>query len=125
MNLNQVTVPSLDVEKSVGFYEQLGLVAIVKALPRYARFLCPTGDATFSVHLVEKVTFGEGVSIYFEIENLDEEVQRLQEQGVKFDQLPKDEPWLWREAKLKDPDRNQLILYYAGENRVNPPWRIR
>ena len=28
------------------------------------------------------------------------------------------------EVRLKDPVNNQLILYFAGENRLNPPWRI-
>jgi len=34
-------------------------------------------------------------------------------------------PWLWREAWLYDVDGNKLILYSAGENRLNPPWRMR
>ena len=38
--------------------------------------------------------------------------------------MPSDKRWLWREVRLKDPDNNQLILYFAGENRLNPPWRI-
>ncbi|MEM7380928.1 MAG: VOC family protein, partial [Bacteroidota bacterium] len=40
------------------------------------------------------------------------------------EELPRDQSWLWREARLKDPDGNTLILYHAGENRKNPPWRI-
>lgn len=65
-----------------------------------------------------------GVSVYFEYENLDEQVDLLIQQGVQFDMLPKDQNWLWREDRLKDPDDNQLILYFAGVNRLNPPWRI-
>lgn len=42
----------------------------------------------------------------------------------EFDQEPVDQRWLWREARLKDVDGNQLILFYAGKNRLNPPWRI-
>ena len=38
--------------------------------------------------------------------------------------LPTDQPWLWREAYLNDPDGNPLCLYHAGENRLNPPWRL-
>jgi catechol 2,3-dioxygenase-like lactoylglutathione lyase family enzyme len=38
MNLNQITIPSLDLEKSVAFYKTLGLHLIVDALPSYARF---------------------------------------------------------------------------------------
>ena len=124
MNLNQITIPSLAVEKSIAFYTLLGLELIVKALPDYARFVCPNGNASFSVHLVEELPKTRGVHIYFEYEKLDEEVQLLQNKGIAFDELPKDQPWLWREARLKDPDGNQLILYHAGENRLNPPWRI-
>ena len=125
MNLNQITAPTVDLEKAIGFYRKLGLKLIVKSTPRYARFVCPDGNSTFSLHQVENLPKGEGVSIYFECENLDEFVSDLIEQGLKFDLLPTDQVWLWREAKLKDPDGNQLILYFAGENRLNPPWRIK
>lgn len=124
MNLNQVTIPSIDVEKSIAFYEAIGLRIIVKALPHYARFECTNGDATFSIHKVEKLPEGEGVYVYFETQNLDEEVAHLRENGIQFDLLPTDQSWLWREARLKDPDSNQLILYFAGDNRKNPPWRV-
>lgn len=67
---------------------------------------------------------GEGVYVYFEIENLDEYVAELVQKGIAFDELPNDKSWLWREARLKDLDGNQLILYWAGDNRKNPPWRI-
>ena len=125
MNLNQVTVPTLDVGKAVAFYKTLGLELIVHAGDHYARFLCPDGTSTFSVHLVEELAKGEGVYVYFECEDLDKQVADLQKQGISFDHEPQDQPWLWREARLKDPDGNQLILFYAGENRVNPPWRIK
>ena len=124
MNLNQVTVPSIDVEKSIEFYKTIGLHLIVKALPHYARFECKTGEATFSIHQVEKLPDCNGVFVYFETENLNEEVERLVAEGIQFDLLPKDQSWLWREARLKDPDGNQIILYFAGDNRKNPPWRV-
>lgn len=124
MNLNQITVPVLNVEQAIIFYETLGLKLIVKALPHYARFECPTGGATFSLHQVEKLPQGEGIYVYFEIENLDEYVQILVEKGIRFEELPNDKSWLWREAHLNDLDNNRLILYFAGENRLNPPWRM-
>ena len=124
MNLNQITVPSLDLEKSIPFYEKLGLKLIVKALPHYARFECPDGNATFSIHLAENLPIGEGIYVYFECEHLDQYVDELKEKGIHFDQLPADQKWLWREARLKDVDGNQLILFYGGENRLNPPWRV-
>ena len=124
MNLNQVTVPSLDVDTSIVFYQQLGLRLIVHSSPRYARFECVEGDATFSIHLVDELPTGNGVYIYFETSALDLEVKRLISAGIEFEQLPTDQTWRWREARLKDPDRNQLILFNAGENRKDPPWRI-
>jgi catechol 2,3-dioxygenase-like lactoylglutathione lyase family enzyme len=124
MNLNQITVPSTNVERSARFYEKLGLRLIVEAFPHYVRFQCPDGDATFSVHLVEEQPSGEGISVYFEMEQLDNRVDELLEVGVEFDEMPEERPWLWREARLRDPDGNRLILYHAGENRKNPPWRI-
>ncbi len=124
MNLNQITVPSLDLAKAIPFYETLGLKVIVKALPHYARFECPDGHATFSIHLVDQLPVGDGIHVYFECSNLDEHVKALKERGIEFDQDPIHQSWLWREARLKDIDGNQIILYYAGDNRLNPPWRV-
>jgi len=124
MNLNQITVPSLDLEKSIEFYEKLGLKLIVKSLPTYARFQCPAGTSTFSLHQTNEMPKGDGISVYFECKNLDDKVDQLLNEGIEFDLMPTDQTWLWREARLKDLDGNQLILYYAGENRINPPWRI-
>lgn len=66
MNLNQITIPSHNVEKSVEFYKTLGLYLIVDAIPNYVRFECPNGDATFLIHKVDELPKGVGVSIYFE-----------------------------------------------------------
>lgn len=124
MNLNQITIPSLDLGQSVPFYEKLGLQLIVRSLPHYARFVCPDGGSTFSIHQVESLPKGEGIYVYFECNNLDSYVNKLLEKGFQFEELPNDKSWLWREARLKDLDNNQLILYFAGENRLNPPWKI-
>ena len=124
MNLNQITIPSKDLVKAVDFYEKLGLRLIVNALPNYARFICPNGVSTLSLHQTENLPTGAGIWVYFECENLDEHVENLKYRGIVFESEPIDQSWLWREARLKDLDNNQLILFYAGENRVNPPWKI-
>ena len=123
MNLNQVTLPSIDIVRSVAFYRSLGFKHIVDS-GRYARFECPQGESTFSVHLVDSVSPNSGVVVYFEHKELDEWVAQLKTRGLSFEQEPADMSWLWREARLKDPDGNQLCLYYGGENRLNPPWRV-
>ena len=125
MNLNQITIPVIDVERSIRFYETLGLKLIVRSLPHYARFECSEGHATFSLHQVTTLPEGNGIWIYFEVQDLDAYVQTLIQKGIPFEELPDDKPWLWRESRLKDPDDNQIILYFAGDNRRDPPWKIR
>ena len=124
MNLNQVTIPSHDLITAVDFYKRLGLQLIVDSIPRYARFQCPNGDATFSIHHVEQPIQTDGLAVYFECNDLDERFAELQQQGIEFDLEPTDQQWLWREAHLRDPDGNRLILYHAGEYRKHPPWRV-
>ena len=123
MNLNQITISVSNIEQSIRFYQDLGLRLIVESLPNYARFECPEGQSTFSLHQSDAVV-NNGAWIYFEIENLDQKVTELIDKGFVFAEMSNDKPWLWREARIKDPDNNLLILYYAGDNRKNPPWRI-
>ena len=125
MNLNQVTLPAIDLSASVPFYELLGLTLIVDAQPHYARFECPEGDSTFSLHQVAGPIVDTGAAVYFESSELDAEVGRLQASGLQFELLPTDQSWRWREARLRDPAGNLIILFFAGEDRKNPPWRLK
>lgn len=122
MNLNQVTLPVKNMETAAKFYRQLGFTQIVDT-PHYARFECPGQGSTFSLALC-KGEFCNGAVIYFEHEQLDEWVAQLKGRGIQFEQDPQDESYLWREAVLKDPFGNKIKLYWAGENRLNPPWRV-
>ena len=124
MDLNQITIPSKDTEKAVTFYQRLGLQLIVDALPRYARLECPNGNSTFSIHQADDFPSGPGIILYFECDKVDNKVQELIGKGIEIEEMPEDKGWLWREAKIKDPDGHQIILYHAGVNRKNPPWRI-
>lgn len=119
-----MTLPTTDVEAAVAFYRRLGCALIVHS-PHYARFQAPEGDTSFSVHRVEEMPVSPWTVLYFETETLDDTVRRLEAQGLVFDQPPRDEPWLWREARLRDPSGNVICLYRAGVNRLDPPWRVR
>lgn len=124
MNLNQVTLPCTSYDASVAFYRQLGFKQIVASPPRYARFECESG-ATFSLHLSSVAQSpAEGAVIYFEVKNLDATIASLKDKGIQFDSDPVDQSWLWREAYLRDPAGNKLCLYFAGQNRRFPPWRL-
>ncbi|WP_178987723.1 VOC family protein [Winogradskyella schleiferi] len=124
MNLNQITISSLDARSAVSFYKKLGLRLMVDALPRYARLECPDGDCTFSIHQVEDLPINNSVTLYFEVENLSKTVSELQQKGITFNTEILEQSWLWSEIYLNDPDGNTIIIYHAGKNRKNPPWRI-
>ena len=122
MRLNQVTVAVTDMSRAGAFDRELGLIPVVMA-DHYARFVCPDGAATFSIEQTAAVTPGDTV-VYFECDDLDDRVAALKAAGVAFDTEPADQPWLWREARLSDPDGNRLCLFHAGKNRLDPPWRV-
>ena len=122
MNLNQVTLPVTNLNKCVEFYLKMGFTQIVDS-PHYARFSCPEGESTFSLSL-DKDNFNNGTTIYFESKDLNTWVNQLQKRGLKFEQLPTAQSYLWTEAIIKEPSGNKIKLYYAGENRLNPPWQV-
>jgi hydroxymethylpyrimidine/phosphomethylpyrimidine kinase len=118
MRLNQVTVSVTDYDAAVDFYTRLGLVQIVDAPPRYARFETPSGE-TFSIHIADRVA--STTTVYFEVEDVDAFVAGL---DLPLLHPPIDQDWLWREARLADPSGNEICIYRAGDNRRFPPWRI-
>lgn len=122
VNLNQVTLPVKVMDEATMFYLKLGFTQIVDT-PHYARFECPEGNSTFSL-VLETGSFSNSAVIYFEHEKLDQWVADLKSIGIEFYQEPTDQSYLWREAILLDPSGNKIKLYWAGENRLNPPWRV-
>jgi catechol 2,3-dioxygenase-like lactoylglutathione lyase family enzyme len=121
MELNQVTLATTNIYKTKDFYQLLGFSLVVDT-PHYLRFSCPIGNATFSFILEDEVHSSS--TIYFEYEALDEWVDKLVAKGVSFIALPTTHTYLWREALLKDPSGNRIKLYWAGLNRLNPPWKV-
>lgn len=125
MRLNQVTAPALNLDRSIAFYQTLGLKLIVKS-DYYARFEVGDGTDTFSLHITDDASGAtNGPHVYFEVEDLDALVATLKAKGIAFDSDPKDQTWLWREAWLTDPAGVKLCLYFAGKNRRYPPWRLK
>ena len=122
MQLNQVTLPVNNMIEAVKFYRTLGFTQIVDT-PHYARFSCPEGDSTFSLSL-ESEFFENHSVIYFENDDLEQLCQQLIKKGIVFEQQPTEQRYLWKEAILKDPSGNKIKLYKAGENRLNPPWKV-
>jgi len=128
MRLNHVTLIVSSFETSRAFYTALGLLQLVDAPPRYARFQLPEGESTLSIEVIDRPPSFPSAQLFFEFPSasaLDAAVARLKGKGVVFSQEPTDMDYLWREARLADPDGHDLRLYHAGENRLNPPWKLR
>lgn len=125
MKLNHVTLIASDFETSTAFYRALGFIPIVHEPPRYARFRCPDGDETLSIEVTGEAPLPPRAQLFFECADLDNTVAALEARGVVFDRQPTDMSYLWREAWLKDPDGHDIRLYFAGDNRLDPPWKVK
>ncbi|MCH8614964.1 bifunctional hydroxymethylpyrimidine kinase/phosphomethylpyrimidine kinase [Sphingomonas sp. SM33] len=122
--LNQVTLTVNDYAKSVHFYALLGLKQIVDSPEnQYARFET-AGGATLSIQADPEEKISATTAVYLECDDLDVQVERLARSGIPFEHAPRNQPWMWREARLRDPSGNIIFLYKAGEARRFPPWRI-
>jgi hydroxymethylpyrimidine/phosphomethylpyrimidine kinase len=121
MKLNQVTVGATDIPRAIEFYTRLGMTLIVED-GHYARFEMPAGD-TFSVHQADTIS-GATTVVYFEFADVDTAVKDAEARGITFDTQPEDQPWLWREAYLSDPDGNRICFLQESPNRRFPPWRV-
>jgi hydroxymethylpyrimidine/phosphomethylpyrimidine kinase len=124
LRLNQITVTGTDYARSIDFYRRLGLHQIVDSPENgYARFET-AGGVTLSVQIDPDEKIIATTAIYLECDDLDERVEQLARSGISFEHGPRNQPWMWREARLRDPDGNIIFFYKAGESRRFPPWRI-
>lgn len=122
--LNHVLVYCDSVDASVRFYAELIGMRVIKYGPDYARLVSPRTKTTLGLHgrtehpKDRERRRSEDVGLYFEVDDLDARCRRLKRRGVKFTQGPKDMPWGWRHAYLKDPDGHEVSLFTAGPKRL-------
>lgn len=115
-----------DAKRALRFYRDLLGFKAISSMDGYARIRAPRGNSTLGLH-----EYGPGMKrppkgavshrLYFEVRDLDAFCARLKKRGVKFEQMPKDKPWGWRHAYLKDPDGHELSPYFAGRKRLKAP----
>lgn len=128
MFLSHITLLVSDIPRSKAFYQALGLELIVDAA-HYCRFranLDGQGSQTLSIsHSLGPI--GASCHVGFEFaspEALDAYADLLQSRGFALAEHPQDRSWLWRDVILHDPDGHEILLLYAGDNKLNPPWRV-
>jgi catechol 2,3-dioxygenase-like lactoylglutathione lyase family enzyme len=126
VSLNHVIIYVGDVGSSLKFYrDKLGF-KVIESMQGYARLKSPIGGATIALHVAKDRKQPPGtrqVVLYFEARDLEKTCKGLQNQGVRFDQMPVRMPWGWDHAYLRDPDGHQISLYWAGRKRFkkSPP----
>lgn len=127
MRLSHVTLMVRDIPRSRAFYLSLGFELIVGE-SHYCRFLTATGgDETLSIeHHAGELAPAAQLGLEFPTrEALDAYVTSLPERGVTVAEGPIDRDWLWRDARVFDPDGHEWMLFHAGKNKLDPPWRVR
>lgn len=122
LEFNHAMIYTQHYERSVEFYKRkLGFRLVDEYRGAYGRLQSPGSRTTIALHTLEKGqkidAAGEGIRLYFEVKDLDKLCKRLAARGVTFAQMPKDMPWGWRHAYLRDPDGHELSLYWAGPKR--------
>ena len=101
-------------------FRRLGLKLIVDSLPRYARLECPDGESTLSVNIAEEIALTNKIVLYFECDDLDDKVEELKAAGLVFSEDPTDRDWLWRQAYLKESERQQNMFVLCGRESQKP-----
>lgn len=127
MKMNQITISVLDMAATCKFYRNLGCEMIVDE-DAYSRMLAPDGVNSFSFVKVDKIADTSVCHLYFEFDSaaeLDAKVVEFQAMDFAEFSDPIDQNWRWRESHVNDPSGYVIVLYYAGENRIFPPWGVK
>lgn len=130
MRLSHVTLFVSEIPRSRAFYLALGFELIVDEA-HYCRFLTRidegAGDETLSIeHHAGPLAPAAQLGLEFPSRDaLDAFVAGLPGRGVPVAEGPIDRTWLWRDARVFDPDGHEWMLFHAGDNKLSPPWRVR
>jgi catechol 2,3-dioxygenase-like lactoylglutathione lyase family enzyme len=123
LEFNHAMIYTQDLGRALAFYrDRLGFRVVDDYPGAYARLRSPKGRTSIALHCLEPGMrldpSVQGVRLYFEAASLDALCKRLAKAGVAFDQPPRDMPWGWRHAYLRDPDGHELSLFDARGGRL-------
>lgn len=108
--VNWLEIKVTDLREAIGFYRDVLGLKIKKKWPNYAIFDL-LGTLTFAVMLGGKRERKEGApNIYFAVDDVDAEYERLKKRGVNFVEPPKKQYWGGYAALFADPDENLFYL---------------
>lgn len=108
--VNWLEVKVTDVKEAVSFYRDVLGLKVKQEWSNYVIFDLP-GTLTFAIMLGGRKGRKEGApNIYFAVENLDAEFEKLKAKGVNFIESPKKQYWGGYAAVFADPNENLFYL---------------
>ena len=119
MDLVSVRVITDDVERLLGFYEQITGVEGVRYTPVFAELIFPSFTLAIG-HSQTTQLFGEDSArpadnhtaiIEFKVDDVDKDYERLQPIVHEWVQMPTTMPWGNRSILFRDPDGNLINLF--------------
>lgn len=124
LELNHALLYVRDLERSVEFYESLGLRLSELAQGHYAWLACVGGASRLTLHEATQKhrPGGTGIRLYFEAADLESVCERLCRDGVELSP-PRRMGWGWTHSYLRDPDGYELSLYTVDNRRRPLPAR--
>jgi predicted enzyme related to lactoylglutathione lyase len=112
--VGQIHVSVTDIDRSVAFYRDVLGIPLLFTVPGQRMAFFGSGDVRLYLGVPESPEFTSRCVLYFTVEDLDAEFDRLGGLGVSFRDRPHvvhrdgtNELWM---AGLADPDGHQLIL---------------
>jgi len=111
-NIAFVGIPVTDVPRARKFYEEVLGLAVSDEMMGAKWIEYTVGDNTLAIANVgeQRMPSDQGTGAAFEVENFDEAIKQLKNQGVPFAAEPFETPCCHM-AVVKDPDGNKLIIH--------------
>ncbi len=111
-NIAFVGIPVTDMKRAREFYEDVLSLNVSDEMMGGKWIEYSTGAATLALANVGEqwMPSGEGTAAAFEVENFDEAIKQLRQQGVAFAAEPFETPCCHM-AVVQDPDGNKLIIH--------------
>jgi predicted enzyme related to lactoylglutathione lyase len=111
--LNQVHISVTDVDRAVAFYRDVLGIPLLFQVPGQPMAFFTSGDVRLYLGVPEKAEFTSHTVLYFNVDDIDAEYERLTALGIKVEPphvVHRDvETELWM-ASFQDPDGHRLQL---------------
>jgi predicted enzyme related to lactoylglutathione lyase len=111
-NIAFVGIPVTDMQRAREFYEDVLGLNVSDEMMGGKWIEYSTGEATLALANVGEqwMPSSEGTAAAFEVENFDEAIKQLRQQGIPFAAEPFETPCCHM-AVVQDPDGNKLIIH--------------